>query len=1156
MKPERARDRWKSLGIARAKMFLKAHLEWLDGVPIAQSIGRVEWQTRPRVGSPCTKTIVVDRHLLHQTQTALTVLTRHFPDALPKLIDDVPSWQQNVARLLECLKSAIHQGTDVVSTQATPVDTLSKPQKRVVEQLMRSRPALAPMLQTVVWSGWVISPARDFLIPWIAHNAEWIDEFLQNSGVDYALSMILLVGDLVRVDGEECLQFLKPILADATTFHVVTSNFNETLQQFLGKLKAWKNPKSPPPQLHPTQEISYGRRIVDFLYWLSDQDHPTRRRAIHIAALVFRDPLVRSWRNAWEASISLSRRTIRSLSQFAKVMPIADFHEELQRITSAFEEKLNEHPLRFPVAEILSCVQLLAVERSAEFNESLCGLLAAVPIGLSDGLLNRDGYALRLSLVSEASRLESSKRAILYLDLSRRFFSNKLNHDFQLRPWDGLIFSWNRNSYAYWSPYNILCNEQLRLGRWPDFFAALDRLRGHPSYAYCRNDTIVWLLQVSRDVDQACDRFQQLPQGVLESCTLEKLRTADLLESNDFAFVEFLELIGSSDSVQDSQLAAIRILYSAFADAGWESLIPTLLKMKRATDVARVATQFQIAKSSGDPPSFIQFPTTTAIPEWAASLPSALHSCVGIFSTVFPDSRQRLLRILEKQFPDPHKLQSEIAAIQERARLSSPLPVNLQKRLENLSSRLHHSRCPSDVALIRMQGRLHEALMNDVFQDAGSRIEASLTGFFDRRGDSNPIASQRLPVPEELDCDRYTKTRRVHGAVPRSKPPVAAHHLLLIQEILKLDEPFRKYGMRLLRRRWGNVRWDLEQEPQNRRFLDGLLARGIRTEPWFSSRECQIAVEGQDRPWTLALESDEVEQLLMGYHFSTCLSPGDINFFSAVSNAIDINKRVLYARDWQGHVMGRCLIAIGDTGGIVVFRPYCQTNTADFPKHVAQFVSNLAADMGTVVLHNDRVSKLVAPNWYDDGTHDLGNSISSDGSPVRVAIQNASEQTLIATLDAALSPVPMNRALLELIIRLPEFETRPELVRPLLPLFNQYEGSLPMSTRVCVARLSHLAGMRDVAARLLDSKACEWIARELIRYRDFHSQAGNALILLSEYRPSAALRIVRATRTRSVRRDEDETEYLRRRLLFKCFSALGRDHLAAKMVIQTTSSSL
>ncbi|MFH0836777.1 MAG: hypothetical protein V1870_01485, partial [Candidatus Aenigmatarchaeota archaeon] len=73
---------------------------------------------------------------------------------------------------------------------------------------------------------------------------------------------------------------------------------------------------------------------------------------------------------------------------------------------------------------------------------------------------------------------------------------------------------------------------------------------------------------------------------------------------------------------------------------------------------------------------------------------------------------------------------------------------------------------------------------------------------------------------------------------------------------------------------------------------------------------------------TVYTEQDMLKILQMGNYFSnSCLALGKGNTCSTVANAVDINKRVLYAT-MNGEVIGRKLIALNDDGEIVQFRTY------------------------------------------------------------------------------------------------------------------------------------------------------------------------------------------------------------------------------------------
>ncbi|HYF00116.1 MAG TPA: hypothetical protein VEJ18_14445 [Planctomycetota bacterium] len=115
------------------------------------------------------------------------------------------------------------------------------------------------------------------------------------------------------------------------------------------------------------------------------------------------------------------------------------------------------------------------------------------------------------------------------------------------------------------------------------------------------------------------------------------------------------------------------------------------------------------------------------------------------------------------------------------------------------------------------------------------------------------------------------------------------------------------------------------------------------------------------------VESDPFEILFMGeYGFASCLSLRGSNAWSAVSNAIDVDKTVVWAREPGGNVVGRRLLALMPEG-IVQFRSYVNRNGLALDRAFDDFVKNYAAHCGTRVAHGLHPKPLLSDRWYDDG---------------------------------------------------------------------------------------------------------------------------------------------------------------------------------------------
>ncbi|HEX3133465.1 MAG TPA: hypothetical protein VHX44_07765 [Planctomycetota bacterium] len=119
---------------------------------------------------------------------------------------------------------------------------------------------------------------------------------------------------------------------------------------------------------------------------------------------------------------------------------------------------------------------------------------------------------------------------------------------------------------------------------------------------------------------------------------------------------------------------------------------------------------------------------------------------------------------------------------------------------------------------------------------------------------------------------------------------------------------------------------------------------------------------------TLSVEDDPIEMLFMGeYGFASCLSLRGINAWSAVSNAIDIDKVIIWATEPDGNVVGRRLLALVPEGALT-FRTYTNRHGLALDTMFDRFVSDYAAHCGVPLTHGVQSGPLLSDRWYDDGS--------------------------------------------------------------------------------------------------------------------------------------------------------------------------------------------
>ncbi|MCP5119960.1 MAG: hypothetical protein GY953_54880 [bacterium] len=485
-------------------------------------------------------------------------------------------------------------------------------------------------------------------------------------------------------------------------------------------------------------------------------------------------------------------------------------------------------------------------------------------------------------------------------------------------------------------------------------------------------------------------------------------------------------------------------------------------------------------------------------------------------AAVTPETPKIAGKLLDKDYPDPEAIEREIAALETRLRQDAT-QSRLARRLENLRRWLKSPVAPSPARLERLAGKLGRAVRRAILDEWRRRLDAEL-----RTGLAGLLEMDQ--APEWL-------------LEPRQRE--------VIEPLLGLSGATRELGLRLLRLRCGPPPWNLHDESENQGFLNRLRRLRVNPEPWINPPPPMDRTGKNGRAVRLSFETDPLEIFHMGGHFETCLSPGNFNFFSVFANAADVNKHVVYARDRRGQVVGRCLLAICESGRLLTFEAYCHDRKLGFREMVGELADNLARRMNTMTDRSGRVPCLVASNWYDDGPRDLCQRFAflAEDSEFRRSLATMPRDDLAPRLEQLLAPLPLNAMTLPLIIELEELVDRPALVLSLIP-HMEAGHSLPEGSWIRAALLAHKAGEGGFSHRVLRDRAVPYLMR---MHRRHHWLDTSTLEALVELDPSTALRVLRRTRPMGVRADEQEGRPERRKLLTKAHEALGRAGRARRL---------
>jgi hypothetical protein len=263
-----------------------------------------------------------------------------------------------------------------------------------------------------------------------------------------------------------------------------------------------------------------------------------------------------------------------------------------------------------------------------------------------------------------------------------------------------------------------------------------------------------------------------------------------------------------------------------------------------------------------------------------------------------------------------------------------------------------------------------------------------------------------------------------------------------------------------------------------------------------------------------------------------------------VLNAVDVNKQVLYARDQRERIVARCLLALTTEGRVLTFYVYSHLRRDTLSPVFAEYVRELARDMGTTPIPRGQVDELVETGWYDDGPVDLTGRFScfEKQSEFRRSLKLLTPEEFRTQLEEALAPDPLDAGTLPLVLHLSELDEHPGLVGGLLEAIRSADG-LPSSSRIRAASLLRRGGTpraaREVLAPILRAR------KQVRRLCDMNSNLIEELIDLGD--PHTAIQVLYRTRPRGVHRWQDEDTWDRLPAAIRAFEALNRTGMVTRL---------
>ena len=1117
-----------------AHALLHQCLDWLPGAPVADGSGDTVWlQADSRSGDLSQTTI--DSEKMRRAQFAIKKLRQEKRRKLKRWLPDPVNYLDRLEHLLELLKQP-HEKRSVQFSRL-----FTRRWVQTYDQIHKSHPALRRLLHAIAFIQLSQrEPAGFATLDWIQENADALVKIQRGSGSSRESDAAASETDILKlqitlylicqdVSPKWLAVVLRVLGTDPESLDVDTAYFNtqQLCEQFA---KASKERPAQSVQLKKTNQLRSS--IIQHVDWLLKQKPQRRRAASRVLASLVDEQLFRDIEFALDVNATQQakmRCEIKRCKSMGSYCYAITLHNESVQIA----ELLNHEQCKCESLQIaLGCLDVVI-----EVTQRLSAKKPwAVDVSRFFAVIENLDWQTQVSMLhhwdkrcgcESATKEQSYQQALRKLTplIARRGVSKELKHHW-------ISFEIGNPTYAV-ELVSTLAEDKLSDDEWSKTVRLVEQvvMDGPPKVKTGLISNLLYFARHAPTLELAHESILLInEQKDYVPLGTNSLRLAFLLSQNAAVVTKLVPKLNEDET----HAAVSTILGNASSSglpdssSGLPGLVCRQLLAGEKRSLQRLERHIEAVAATGQEVAKLEFESQDSIS--IARYPVELHDSLERLNRVIPDAEAVADVILRRVFPSPERVAAEIEKLQAKLKqehLSADARQNILLACEKMNRRLTNPKHVGSGRLNNLADKILKRVDRETIERFIESCQRQLKTAF-KRFDPDAIFSPRL-----FDWPY--------------------HHLL--PAVLNLTGRERKIAIALLLRADDESKNQQPLARKNQCFVGQMSQRGIDMTPWLARETTQVQNDAGET-FQVGFATDTLELLMMGFHFDTCLSPTSFNFYSAVANTIDVNKQVLYCRNADGVIVGRCLFALTADGRIQTYRRYLHDAKLDFEGVVDQFALDLANRMGTSLTSTGTVRKLIAKNWYDDGATTGGLALLTDhdeDSAIVQLLKTTSPESLVNDLCKLVGSRATVRNCLDTLLEKSALTNRPELVIQLAKEFGG-DAKTQVIDKMALAVIAFHCDEAAIAFGILDALDHKKLIRRMRRGRyeicpDVRGVGTEKAIidLLLGYDIQLAKRFIVATRDHDILNDEQEKRDVRRMALAKIHSQLGRDDLAKRL---------